>query len=307
MKVVLRSMSDFTQVLHCWVYYGLIASAGLVLIQLVAGMLSGSEYPSFYELYRRELIYVFYASFGIRLSVVLMIYYQWKGFGHLLGPFSWIIFDPVFASQNAWSSGIAVSTLDRVGAFFTLAVYLICWIFLISSFVIYLSDRSNGSSNCRLKRGDCETKIDKQVPVHRIPPSLSLAQSWLLNIISAGLGIESVSLLWQNGHRWANLNLENAFLTLGYFYSHEFIIPVFINLMAAGLILKGWKNVSLWLPYLLIFLSYRAFTPPWEGWLPTPLYVVLVDRALVVLIMVNTLWTFLNWLNTRRGALGANG
>jgi len=304
MKGRLRPMTGFESVLWNCIYYSLMVSLGIVLIQLVVPLLREFQSRPLYDLYRWYFIFVFYSSFGIRLCFLVMIYHRWRGVEFLLPVFGWVIIDPVPDPIISWARGDAVSSLDLTGALVSLLIYLIFLFYIAVSIVFDLRFSLNTSSGDRANKS-AESEQVASRGSRRIR-TFAHGQGILLNVISFGLVIDSVSLLWQNSHRWQTMRLDRSLLSDGYFYGHEFFIPVFFNLLAVVLIFRGWPKSSFWLPYLLIFLSYRAFNPPWEGWLPTPLYVVWVDRALVVLIMVNTLWTFLNWLNTRRVVLGAS-
>jgi len=306
MKVGLRSMSDFTKLLQYASFYGFVASAGVVLANLLVSMAMELPYWPLDWWYRNIVFYSFYTSFGMWLCLLVMMHHKWPGFTHLLMPFGWVACYRVLMPLDAWLSGAAVSPFDLGEALAILTAYLLIIAFLYSSIISEISNRLIRfvSSKESESTGD-QSKWIRASSLQGCP-SLTGGKGLILRTIAVCLIIDSAAMMWQSSSKWLSLRFDVYLLRAGNFYGPEFFIPVFFNLLAVVLIFRGWKNVFFWLPYLLIFLTFRAFNPPWEGWLPTPVYILWVDRALVVLILVNTLWTFSNWLNTRKGIPPAN-
>ena len=306
MEIALRQMMGFTRILQYGFYYGLMFSAGVVLLQLVDSVMVGAEYRLPYDMYRQYLIFTFYSAFGIRLCLVMLIHFKWKGIHYLLIPWGWVLFAPVYFYISSWASGALVSIVDVLDAGVSLVVYAFFYFFLAVSLIFRGWCRFYPSFDPRPKIGAGDKQLGYDASELSRSRSLSKGQKFLLMLVSAGLIIDSAAMMWQSSPKWLSLRFDSYFLSSGYFYGHEFFIPVFFNLLAVVLIFRGWPKSSFWLPYLLIFLSYRAFTPPWEGWLPTPVYILWVDRALVVLILVNTAWSLINWIQSKRGTSRAN-
>jgi len=306
MKGALSPVSRLEKFVFSSFYYSLNLSAGVVLIQLIVGLVSGVEYGSLDYLYRIKLVYIFYPSFGMCLCLIMMLRSRWNGIDYFFIPFGSVFYCQGVAMIYGWNAAAAVSILDLVGAVVNLVVYLLFAGFIFFTTMVRLRHRLVFSGKKGPQGGVQRPPLEVNPADLRRSRPFGAGQRFLLQIIPIGLAIDSMSLLWQSSPRWLTLRYDDYFVSSIYINGRECFVPVIFNLVAVALILKGWKNVSLWLPYLLIFLSHRAFFPAWEEWLPTPIYILWADRALVVLILVNTAWSFLNWLKLRGGLPKAN-
>jgi len=301
MKGEFRPVPGLEKTLWRWFYFGLIACSGVELIQLAVGLVSGREYGSLYYLYRFKLVYLFYPSFGMCLCLIMMARSNWEGIDRLFIPFGSVLYCQGVVTIYSWHTGAAVLILDLVGASVNLIVFFLFTVVIFVTALFSLRYRVTQKKTSGGNRG-VQSKLSEVV--FGCSPSRRIQGAWprfLPEIISVALIMDSISVLWQASPRWLTLKFDDYLLTSVYIYGREFFIPVILNTIAVVLILRGWNNVVFWLPYLLIFLSHRAFFPAWEEWLPTPIYILWADRALVVLILVNTVWSFLNWLKLRGG------
>jgi len=285
--------------------YSLMINAGIVVIQFVTVLSMGFEFQRPFDLPANEAVFRFYTSFGICLCLVVMVRNRWNKFEHFLVPFGSIICFEGIITLSEWLVGVPVSVFELLGAVISLTVNLIFIAVTFLSLVLNIRHLLTPPVDQELAGGR-QRKPGAAVSGSIKHESLAPGQGILLKAISVGLIIDSVYLVWQSSFRMQALRLDTSLLRVVPPLAYEFFIPLIFHAIAVVLIHRGWRKTSFWLPYMLIFLINRAYSAPWVGTVPTSAFVLWADRALVALILVNTAWSFLNWLKLRSGLPKAN-
>jgi len=271
-------------------------------LSIIAEVLQGALRFSSHQLFENFVLDFFlynYAPVGIKISLILMLKYRWKGSPMML-PGMFLVCWASLAGSPFSTNLEPVEILIEQGISFSELTGLFAFgvIILVDLFVNYRSkeqdpfDKSGqqGKAILRGQKGNWRF-FDWTV-------SLSL-------ILSSGASIGYSSLTF-----FEFIDIE-GFMFGVYNFGMTVLFPVLFNGLLVVLVLRQTKGAALYLLYLLIPLWLRAFVwrPFVSSYSAEGFFFIVgqwVDRALVVLILVNTVWSLLNWLKLRSGLPKAN-